>query len=489
MIIIHIPIRICLLLIALAMCFTACLAQPSHNGGEPSRNDLLQNTPSISLLPPSDTIGVATTASTNFAPSSTPTPQLSSTPVLATQSPALSATPKGVVLRTECPSLINSNSPLWSHGSILFNKGTIWSDDQPEDIAEQSSVWAISANTQIPGLIFDSTNGGWVSPDGSIFMSTKRDAENLTLEVLLYNLMNNEEHHLKIPYDFRFQNWLPDGRVQFIGQVERVEDFGERFETIIIDPATQKSEKITKELKLPDFAFNDSEAERFGLFYGYDALDPTGQLILYSAQNDSVDNFEVRLLNLQSGEIIWQQDSLNLSSISPQWSIDGNHVIFDTRIPIVDSLNSWNKIIGLSRNGEMEILPPQPFPFVSEGELSGYSRSPSGRYIFYIAIETDIQTFSVQNRAFIIDTQTWEVREICSPENTYVAPIPAGTNVGYWLPNDQYIYRLVTKKEGQLAHSLYVLDIPTWETQLVFESEPGYGLNILGWTPVEYPGP
>lgn len=49
--------------------------------------------------------------------------------------------------------------------------------------------------------------------------------------------------------------------------------------------------------------------------------------------------------------------------------------------------------------------------------------------------------------------------------------------------------RYCTKEEGQLAHSLYVLDVPTWKTQLVFESEPGYGLNILGWTPVEYPGP
>ncbi len=481
-------IRRCLPLMALVIYFTACSTQPPRNSGEPvSSRTLPQGTPDVSSLTPLATATGVETASETVVSSPAATPEPSFTPTPTAPSPTPIIAP-GVVLRTECPTVINSDSPLWSDGSILFSKGTIWSDAQPHDIAEQPGVWAVSVNGEMPGLVFESTAGGWISPDGSLFMSTKRDTENLTLEVVFYNLTNDEEYRLMIPYDFRFQGWLPDGRARFVSGVERVLGAGETLEILTIDAIRQTSESVTKELELPGFAFDDSEVERFGLFYGYDALDPTGQLILYSVQNDGVNDFEIRLLNLQTGEVIWRQDTLYLSSSSPQWSIDGSRVLFDVSVPITDTRNSWSKIISLSRNGQVEELPPQPFPFTSEGELNGYSHSPSGRYILYIAVETNVQTFTAKNRAFIVDTLTWEVKEVCLPEATFVAPIPAGINrEGYWLPGDQFVYRLMAEREGQLTHSLYILDIPTWETQLVFESEPGYGVNILGWTPVEFP--
>lgn len=473
-------------LIALMISFTACSIQPHRNGEEPvSRQTLPQGTLSISFLTPSATPTEVETTSVTVASSLATITELSSTP---TPIVILSPTPEtapSVVLRAECPTLIVSNSRLWSYGSILFSRGTIWSNAQPYDVAEQPGVWVVSVNSKVPSLIFEANSNGWISPDGSLFMSTERDTDSMTLEAVFKNLTNHKEYRLMIPYNFRFQEWLPDGRARFLSEVEQLPGASVRLEILIVDANRQTSESVTKEIELPGLAFNDSEVETFGLFYGYYALDPTGQLILYSAQKDGLNGYEIRLLNLETGEVIWRQDSLYLSSSSPQWSIDGGRVLFDVSVPINDSRNSWSKIISLNRNGEVEELPPQPFPFTGQGELNGYSRSPGGRYILYITIETHVQTFTARNHAFIVDTLTREVGEICLPEATFVAPIPAGTRPEvYWLSKDQVVYRLMTEREEQLTHSLYILNVPTWEAQLVFESEPGYGVNILGWTPL-----
>jgi hypothetical protein len=318
-------------------------------------------------------------------------------------------------------------------------------------------------------------------------LDTMRNAEDSTQEALFYDIVSGgEKARLAIPYDYWFIEWLQDGRARFGNVIERMEGIGELQGVAILDPVTQQVESFTEELSLPEFAFNDSEVER-GLFYGYDAVDATGQLILYSARENNGNGFEVRLLNLETGELLWQHDTLYLSSSTPQWSEDGSLVLFDVNVPVSDIHQGWWKIIALNREGLVEALPSQPFPFTEEGQLVQYSRSPDGRYLFYIAWVWDEQRSERETRAFIVNVMTGEVREICDPGTTFVAFVPAGNNVGLWLPDGQFVYRVLIEQGGQPTHSLRVLDIPTWTTQVIFEPEPGHGVNVFGWTPVEFP--
>jgi hypothetical protein len=382
--------------------------------------------------------------------------------------------------------LVNSDSSLLSEESILFSKGIIASEYQPYNFASQPGIWAVSANAQTPNLVHDSS--GWISPDGSVFMSTNRDAENLTLEVVFSNFGSGETGRLMIPYRFWFKGWLTNGYVQFLGDVERELGKGITLEILIVDPFGEIVEEVVKEFELPGFAFNNSEVESFGLFYGYESVDPTNQFVLYSAYKNSGNDFEVRLLNLRTGEIIWKHDTLYLSSSIPQWSNDGSHVLFDVSVPTAGTNGPWWKIISLSRDGMVEELPSQPFPNVEAGQLISYSRSSSMRYILYTALETDIETFSSTTRAFVLDVLTWNVQEICLPEGTFVAPIPSTdiNSAGFWLPGDKFVYRVLTE-DGQPLLSMYILEVPKWETQMLYESEPGNGINIHGWTHIDFP--
>ena len=247
-----------------------------------------------------------------------------------------------------------------------------------------------------------------------------------------------------------------------------------------IDVKTQEVTTDTQELSLPDYAFYDGDIDK-GLFYGYRSLNPHEQIILYTAQNEGATNFEVRLLDLQNGEILWRGETQHLSDTFPQWSANGSKVLFDVSDP-----QGWTKIISLTRDGQVEELPSQPFPFVEEGQLSGYSRSPDGRYLFYTAAETDLQTFTFKIRAFVIDIATWHVSEICDPDGSFVSSIPSrGATDDLWLPNGQFVYRIWHENDEVLWHSLHLLDIPSWTTYPLFEAEPGYGISILNWTQTE----
>lgn len=237
----------------------------------------------------------------------------------------------------------------------------------------------------------------------------------------------------------------------------------------------------TQELTLPDYAFYDGDIDK-GLFYGYHSLDPHEQIILYTAQNEGDTSFEVRLLNIQTGKILWRMETQYLSDTFPQWSVDGSHVLFDVTTP-----EGSARVISLTRDGQVEELPPQPFPFVEEGQLSGYSRSPDGRYLFYTAAETDLQTFTFKIRAFVIDIATWHVSEICDPDGSFVSSIPSrGATDDLWLPNGQFVYRIWHKNDEVLWHSLHLLDIPSWTAYSLFEAESGYGISILNWTQTEF---
>ena len=79
---------------------------------------------------------------------------------------------------------------------------------------------------------------------------------------------------------------------------------------------------------------------------------------------------------------------------------------------------------------------------------------------------------------FLLDTSAWQVGQICDSEATFFD--------GQWITNELFVYLALIEKEGQTAYSLRILDVTRWEYQEIFQSEPGYGINLFGWTNFEF---
>lgn len=437
---------------------------------------------------PTKTI-VATQTITNIVPMMTEIPTLMLTPNATPRATSITAdipVPDEEFLQPNCPTNTQNQSPLWSQGSILFGKGRIFSEDQVFEIAKQPGIWAISSDSLQPYLVYEVANSVFISPDGTTLLNITLNIESNTQRIILYNLISGSETLLEPYDDYLFAELWSGGGIQYGDIVERTEGVGIKQLIYIPNSDTKTIEKVVEEIKLPDFAFNDSELDR-GNFFGYESIDPTGQIILYTAYGSNKNSFEVRLLNLETGEILWRHDTQYLPDAFPQWSEDGSRVLFVVSIPATNTQPSWWKIISLTREGKVVELPPQPFPSIKEGQLNHFSRSPNGQYLFYTAFEVDVDNLNSRNRAFIINIETGEIGEICDSETTFIASVPARDLAGHWLLDDQFVYRVLVDKGGQPTHSLRVLDIPSWTTQTIFEANAGQGVNVFGWTPVEVP--
>ena len=73
--------------------------------------------------------------------------------------------------------------------------------------------------------------------------------------------------------------------------------------------------------------------------------------------------------------------------------------------------------------------------------------------------------------AIIVDLVTLEAREMCDPGTTFVD--------GEWISENQFVYRVAM--DGMM--SLRLLDVPSWTTQNLVDSEP----DELSWTYIENP--
>lgn len=393
--------------------------------------------------------------------------------------------PPTINFQSQCPVMQQNQLLVWP-GSILFSKGSIFDRYQVHKINPQLGIWAISANSLQDYLVYDSARWISISTDGTVLLNVEKDIQTNNQKIIFYNLVSNDEVVFTEFYDnYLFMElWLntyPLNRTIS----ERIEENGIKETTYILNSMTRDVEKSIREIFLPNFAFNESESNR-GLFHGYESIDPLRQLVLYTAIKNNNNGFEVRLFNIETGQILWQHDTQYLPSTVPQWSEDGNYVLFVVNMPNADG--GWWKIIKLTRDGTIEEFPSQPFPFIEKGELIHYSLSPNGQYLFYVALETDISTLTKTHRAFIANLLTGEIKEICDSKATFITPVPAQDNeAGFWLPNNYFVYRSLIEQEDTLMHSLRILDVSSWTAQEIFKAEAGLGINVFGWTPLEFP--
>lgn len=472
-------------IIVVFFCYlAACTNQTTSDnlGTVTSGESLIDDTPTASVtITPIVTRADTAISHTTIMPALTPT--LNPT---ATVTPFNTAT-RGVIQLQKCPTLVDQNTQLLTQGSILYNVGKIQPGYPPDDISvEEPGIWGFSSSNQASYQVHETVKWGWISPDGIFLLSLVPDLTSQSTTVTFFNLETEESYDLMIPrvIEQASPEWLPNGNVQLKVVIEHKEGVGESLEIFVFDPNTQQFEKEVKEISLPDFAAAEIGILP-GVSYGYISVDPTNRFALYTTRQGRNQDLEIRLRDLQTNQIIWQQESGIVSAALPEWSLDGSRVLLDIGIYVEGENFSWSKLLSLNMDGHEEDLPPQPLPFADKYLINQYSRSPDGRYIFYLILFSE--GFNQTNRAFILDTETWQVSEICSLESTFWAYVHGGGTEVYWLPNDQLLYRALIDKDGQQTHSLRILDIPSWTAQILFEVDPGYGINVFGWTPIEYP--
>jgi hypothetical protein len=442
-------------------------------------------TPTDNLSTVTETIPTSEMATAMPLPTNTVVPP-SATPVTpestitSTTTPIVTDTPEPTpeLLMNQCPAIMDaSEQTLWSTGSILFGTGLLVNHGIDADSfqPQEPGIWAISAHHLETQLAYAVPNGSnsWarLSNDGTTLLHIVNDGIYITeepREVVLYDMNSQTEIWVSDGPGMVWRTeWLEDGRVKFLVDEERIWEIGVRREYLLVDPETGQSETLVEELSLPGYQFNDEARP-----HGYASVSPSGEFVLYSANVET--GVEIRLLNLITGELLWQQNAEALpGAYQPEWTKDSSYVLFYLHDLIEEDV--YVKIVLLGSDGQPKELPQQPFPRLYPSTLIDIlTASPDQRYIIYRA-------GWLEKAGFVVDTMTSQSGEICQPGATFVD--------GQWIADDLFVYRMLIEKDGQLTHSLYVLDVPAWTTQVIFEAEPGYGVNVFGWTPVEFSQP
>lgn len=382
---------------------------------------------------------------------------VTASPIIMTPDESITV-PPDLKLQKECPAMVLPQTlPLWSNGSILF------SSDSP-------GIWAIPTNSLTPTLVYDQASWAILSDDGTkLLRFEQNELGSVEGYSIIYDIINEEE--IRTPRQanwFILWDWLPDGRLKYLISQERTFGFGEKRQFALVDPLTGESESFLEELALPGYQFYEEP-----FYTGVASVDPTGKFVLYTIKGEQ-GTADVALLERETGRLIWQQEGVlgthGYPYPEPVWRSINHYVLFS--MPVSNGSESFYKIFSLSYDGQLEHLPPQPFPLLDQDwQLNYLNRSPDGRYINY-----GLSLLNGEQSNFIVDTITHQVGEVCD----------LGVNFlnGEWISENHFLY-LVKREDGGKA--LRVLDVPTWTAQEIITTNPESALAIIGWTPIEFP--
>ena len=458
-----------LLLLSFLAILTACSVSELSKDTSFSASETIIPTPTITT---DSTLMPAVTESPVDSSSLVPTEEtILTSQMMATVQPT--NPPSMIKLRDDCPVLISTNQqPLWTTGSILFES--------------DSSVWAIPATSLTPQMIFSV---------GSEEGFSKTYFENGSRKLLIsdflraegnfyfvYDLADQSQIKISIesvvppiPLDGQYVTWLPDDRVKFLTNLERVEGVVEKRTFQVIDLTTKQTKTVSEVLDLPDYGFY-----RNGMYFGFASVDPTNKIVLYTTMSES-DSSGLRLIlrELGSGNLLWEQeDSFWATWPIPdvQWENDGSRFLFSSEI---SGYSEPFGFLSIKSNGEAELLPPQPFPMTDQWhQINNFSRSPDGRYIYYHLGATPGREYET-GPGVIVDSSTLQAGNICELNSEFYG--------GKWISETLFLYR-VKIRDGFM--SLRLLDVLTWTTQDLVElvARPYYD-NSFGWTPVDISNP
>jgi len=368
-----------------------------------------------------------------------------------------------------------------TEGYALYNVGRLFETGlQLYAFAENPGIRVTSLERITTQIMSEEPLNVSISPDGNLLFAVTEGTDGV--QAVLLNLISGETKRIPFsptPSLFTSSKWLPNGQPQFESILEPQMGRGEAREIFTFDFANEQAEKSILELTLPEYTFDATAVLKRGYPYGYNALDPLNELILYTAERISDRGEEVRLLALDTGEIIWQKDTIGLQEfLQPVWDKTGEHVLFVVSNSAQGKF--WDEIVSLNRDGELEELPLQPLPEIGGKLIVSLSRSPDGSYIFFAVIQPP----PIRRSGYVWNTQTGELREICSNEFSVLGGTQYGVDSD-WIDDTHLLYRSLGEKEGALTHSLRILDVSTWVTWELVSVDPGYGINLFGWAQIE----
>lgn len=458
---------------------TACVSQV-----EPELTPIVPtSTRSVTVTP---AVPIVSTVTKQLEATSSPTLQPQPSPTIglvATLLPTVTA--KTSTVDQGCPVLVDTNNLLVSSGSILFSTGRITSSWPMDDMdvwdPYKLGIWAISPRSSTPILAQaipeDQPSLGYLSPDGGILLRFEFAVKSTLADktAIFFDLRQQKEltrFHLRPYGSLEGYFWLPSGLVRGTNERTRIDWEGEDREYLILDPTTSSYEIMRKTYDLPNYTFLDT---RDTLFEGYASVNPADNLILYTRGEEDWKS-SVVLLSQETGEVIWEHPTESIGGlVVPVWNRDGSRVLFTISSPLQENQEeNYHEFISLNTEGQVEELRGQPYPATDKGRLRHINWSADERYIHYAMWKEQI----TRGNGFIVDTVELKAGEICHPEGNFLT--------GVWATDTQFTYRITVGEEENERHQLYLLDVPSWRTQLLYEAPAKYGIHIVGGTSQEF---
>ncbi len=443
-------IRLTIFLVAILS--VACLSIPSEDTGNLAEESLLKGTPT--------SIESGTEESSHVTPSiSASTTHSNSDSIMENHNCSLT--------------IVTDTLALESKGSLLFSKNG------------QSSIWAYSIINSKSVLLYNAQTepaSTILSEDGTQLLLTFEEivpSMGLSKEVIIFDLENQEKTMIQssIKSWISIWNWSSDGQLKYLISLDQIPSVGETRKYAIVTVASGQTEIVEEILDLSDYIFNDTV-----LYSEIASTSPNQNFVIYNTYNDQENSIVFR--DLQADSVIWQHQGKLIGTSFPQPSfltpdpIWGNeNVIFSGYIN--NNQNRKEGIFSLTYDGQIQHLVDYA-TLGRDNERYWIPRylnlSPNEHYINFGVSQSTDKPPRNKGPGFILDTETLEVYKICVTDGIFID--------GKWISENQIVYR-IQQNDGR--QSLYLLDVLSWTSQIIFEMELGDVVNILGWTSIEFP--
>lgn len=384
--------------------------------------------------------------------SSEPTSTLDSFPSIPPSPTILDASPTTVANQSACPALqTGPQETILQQGSILYREA-----------GTPAKLWAFTASHQSPNIVF-SFEGGFASLDSEGRRLALDEAGN-GKALAIYDLQTREKSLWPWAEPWiSVDGWTRGDKVKLLVSHERQEGIGETSVFALFDPLTGAMATVSEKLDLPGYTF-----ERNNPWGGYVSLNGARDLAIYTgwATSGAIE-IDVILRDISKGIDLWRYAGGMPFAGPAAWSPDDSKVAF----ALVSESGDYTRIVSLTSDGknlsELTRRPPTDL-------VNFLAWSPDGKYLFLSLFEGH-----QGGPGFVLNTLTGEIREVCDPEVTlYMARwvSVSGRNLLVYL-----VYR--QDETGELR----LLDIDSWQAEVLSTVTIPYQIDILGWTPIEFP--
>lgn len=410
------------------------------------------------------------------SPTQTILPLLTLTHIIATNPVNFTQTPLATTTKTQqvdgtatpvptfqCPYLLSPDVP------FLLDSGSLITLNPAYDSKSSDSIWAFSKKMKEPYNVIQnalSLTYAYLSPDGEkLAWHAFNDVQKATDKLVVHDLTNGKEQILHYQPNWKnITGWIDNHTVGINIETHSTPSNG--IQKIYAAYNIQSSTVVTEtvDLDLPGYFFWPPNP-----WWGFASLDPKGELVLYTACDQS--NCGVVMRNIQTGKDVWKTENGHKPYAPASWTENGEKVVFSMMSPN----NQEAQLVLINRDGKgVKIYTPLD----EERVIRDVSFSPDGHYVYFA------EWWSADHGpGYVLDVNTGEIRNICTP----------GYLLGSarWLPESNQLVYTVRKGNDPLdlgIMELRILDLDSWTTQVLATGEnKETNFRFIGWTPIEFP--